>query len=250
MPADTRLDPVRWRGPRRVTVLRVVAVAVLLAVAALYAWAGTLPADSSSDASAGPSVSGQNPRTASPGPSVAAQNPHAASPCMPTSGRNPSAASPGPSTSGRNPSPADGRPDAGTQVPPEGGPLNAPGEAASCDSRPNSPPDLTPGDGGADAPAQAGPDDERPDVPPGHVGLPVRLADPTALALVRPGDRVTLLRLDNDNATKVADDAVILAVTGADDPLTGGLLVALKPTVAVRAASGGDRGYAVLLRPD
>jgi hypothetical protein len=80
--------------------------------------------------------------------------------------------------------------------------------------------------------------------------VPVRLADPTGLALVRPGDRVTLLRLDDDDVTKVADDALILAVTGADDPLSGGLMIALKPTVAVRAASGGDRGYAVLLRPD
>jgi hypothetical protein len=198
MPTDARLDPVRWRGPRRVTVLRVVAVAALLAVAGLYAWAGTLPADSSS---------------VSPTPSAASAF--------------------GPTTQVG----AGGRPNTPSEAQPDGGRPSA----ASGGGRAESPPNPVPGDGSAGG---------RPDVPPGHVGVPVRLADPTALALVRPGDRVTLLRLDDGRSTKVADDVLILAVTGADDLLSGGLMVALKPAVAVRAASSGDPGYAVLLRPD
>lgn len=231
MPTDARLDPVRWRGPRRVTVLRVVAVAALLSVAGLYAWAGTLPADS--ERPLGSSASGRPAGAASPGTSGFGRSAGAASPGSSSSGRPAHAASTDTSGSGRP---------AGAASPGTSG-FGRPG--ASAQDRPGDDATTVAGDSAA----HAGSDDGRPEIPPGYVGLPVRLADPTALTLVRPGDRVTLLRLDGDDAAKVADDVLILAVTGADDPLSGGLMVALKPTVAVRAASGADRGYALLLRP-
>jgi hypothetical protein len=89
-------------------------------------------------------------------------------------------------------------------------------------------------------------------VPPGRVGVPVRLAEPTALALIHPGDRVDLLRVDGTTrrASAVAVGAPVLDVTGADDPTTGGLLLALRPDEAQSAVTGPDSGFAVLVRPD
>ena len=87
-------------------------------------------------------------------------------------------------------------------------------------------------------------------VPAGSVGVPVRLADPTALAMVHPGNRVDLLRLDDPGAgTTVASDALVLSVTGADDPATGALLLALPPEEARQASAPGAHGYAILIRP-
>jgi hypothetical protein len=89
-------------------------------------------------------------------------------------------------------------------------------------------------------------------VPPGSVGVPVRLADPAALAVVRPGNRVDLLRLEDDagrRTTPVASGALVLDVTGKDDPVTGGLLLALSPREAERAVAAPGRGFAILIRP-
>ncbi|GGN56447.1 hypothetical protein GCM10010112_08310 [Actinoplanes lobatus] len=88
-------------------------------------------------------------------------------------------------------------------------------------------------------------------IPPGSVGVPVRLADPTALTVVRPGNRVDLLRIDGDRdrPTPVASSALVLDVTGADDPVTGGLLLALTPDEADRAVNTPARGFAILIRP-
>lgn len=85
-------------------------------------------------------------------------------------------------------------------------------------------------------------------VPAGTVGVPVRLAEPTALKLVRPGDHVDLLRAGPDS-TAVAAAALVLSVTGADDPTTGGLLLALTPAEAAKAVSDQSGGFAVLIRP-
>jgi hypothetical protein len=87
-------------------------------------------------------------------------------------------------------------------------------------------------------------------VPPGSVGVPVRLADPTALGLVHPGNRVDLLRLDETGAsTAVAASALVLRVTGAGDPTAGGLLLAVSPTEAQRAVAQPAHGFAILIRP-
>ena len=90
-----------------------------------------------------------------------------------------------------------------------------------------------------------------PAIPAGRVGVPVRLADPTALSLLRAGNRVDLLRLDDADGrtTSVAAAALILKVTGADDPTTGGLLLALSPAEAERAVATTGHGFAVLVRP-
>jgi hypothetical protein len=79
----------------------------------------------------------------------------------------------------------------------------------------------------------------------------VRLAEPTALALVRPGDKVDLLRIDDtgQGTATVADAALVLGVTGADDPTAGGLLLALRPAEAAKAVSAQGRGFAILIRP-
>jgi hypothetical protein len=88
-------------------------------------------------------------------------------------------------------------------------------------------------------------------IPPGSVGVPVRLADPTALTVVRPGNRVDLLRIDGDRdrTVAVASAALVLEVTGADDPATGGLLLALGPEEAQRALAITGRGFAIMIRP-
>jgi hypothetical protein len=80
--------------------------------------------------------------------------------------------------------------------------------------------------------------------------VPVRLAEPAALALVRPGDRVDLLRIDDtgQGTAPVAAAALVLSVTGADDPTSGGLLLALRPTEAEKAVAAPGRGFAVLIR--
>ena len=156
-----RLDPVRWRGPGRGALLRLVAVAVLLITSAAVLWSR-------------PAVCTPAGATPSTGPSA------------------------GPSS--------------GT---------------------PASPPPGSPA------------------IPSGSVGVPVRLADPTALTVVRPGNRVDLLRLDDTGGrtTLVANAALVLDVTGADDPTTGGLLLALGPDEAERAVAAPGRGFAILIRP-
>jgi hypothetical protein len=88
-------------------------------------------------------------------------------------------------------------------------------------------------------------------VPVGTVGVPVRLAEPTALTLVRPGDHVDLFRVGSAGAgaTAVAAAALVLGVTGADDPTAGGLLLALTPAEAAKAVTGQGAGFAVQIRP-
>jgi hypothetical protein len=89
-------------------------------------------------------------------------------------------------------------------------------------------------------------------VPHGSVGVPVRLTEPAALKLVHPGDRVDLLRVNESDGgtTAVAAGALVLGVTGADDPTAGGVLLALRPAEAERAVAGRGYGFAVLIRPD
>jgi hypothetical protein len=101
------------------------------------------------------------------------------------------------------------------------------------------------------ASASGAPGTTRP-IPPGSVGVPVRLADPTALTVVKPGNRVDLLRIDGDRdrTVAVANAALVLEVTGAEDPATGGLLLALGPDEAQLALAVTGRGFAIMIRPD
>lgn len=163
--ADMRLDPVRWRRPGRGTLLRLVAVAVLLATAAVVSWS--------------------RPESCTPPTGAAA-------------------------------------------VPP---PSSIPAAAPLPRAR-----------------SAAGPSG----VPAGSVGVPVRLADPTALTLVHPGNRVDLLRLDSatGRTTAVAAAALVLEVTGPTDPTNGGLLLALTPPEARQAVTTTGEGFAILIRPD
>ncbi|MBG0569119.1 hypothetical protein [Actinoplanes aureus] len=176
-----RLDPVRWRGPSRGSLLRLGTVAVLLITAAAVLW--TRPT------SCAPVI-------------ITASSSAPAKPAV------------APGTAGAVP----------------------PGSVGA----------VPPGSVGAVPPGSVGA------VPPGSVGVPVRLADPAALAVVRPGNRVDLLRLEDDagrRTTPVASSALVLDVTGKDDPVTGGLLLALSPREAERAVAAPGRGFAILIRP-
>lgn len=113
------------------------------------------------------------------------------------------------------------------------------------------PPDVGQGDhAGVPPAAERAPG--RPAVPPGSVGVPIRLAEPTALRLVRPGDHVDVFRVPGTDGSPqaIATAALVLGVTGADDPGAGGLLLALTPAEARRTVTTPGGGYAVLIRPD
>jgi pilus assembly protein CpaB len=78
---------------------------------------------------------------------------------------------------------------------------------------------------------------------PGQVALPVRIADPAAVGLLRAGDRVDVLAAAEGQATAVvvAADALVVTVPDGDqgaDPLAGGALVVLatSPDTARRIA--------------
>ncbi|WP_307835599.1 hypothetical protein [Paractinoplanes ferrugineus] len=79
--------------------------------------------------------------------------------------------------------------------------------------------------------------------------MPIRLADPAALRLVRPGNRVDVLRVDA-GAPPVATAALVLQVSDAGDPTAGSLLLALTRAEAEAAVSAPGHGFAVLIRPD
>jgi len=90
----------------------------------------------------------------------------------------------------------------------------------------------------------------RPSLPSGLVGVPVRLADPAALAVVRPGDRVDLLRLPGDPGaapSTVATAVLVLdAVSGLDVPV---LYLAMTAREAGAAAvAGPDTRFGVIVR--
>lgn len=110
-------------------------------------------------------------------------------------------------------------------------------EPASCPAVTASPESPTP-----DA-------DGRLTVPAGSVGVPVRLAEPSVLSLIRPGDRVDLLAVSGAAATdptQVASDVLVLAVAGAE----GALVLALRRDQA-RKAVGLPEGarFGVVVRP-
>jgi pilus assembly protein CpaB len=76
---------------------------------------------------------------------------------------------------------------------------------------------------------------------PGQVATPVRIADPAAVALLHPGDRVDVLAATEREAVVVAADALVVTVpagAAGGDPLDGGALVVLAtaPETARRLA--------------
>ncbi|MEV4707521.1 hypothetical protein [Actinoplanes sp. NPDC049316] len=79
--------------------------------------------------------------------------------------------------------------------------------------------------------------------------MPIRLAEPTALRLVHAGDHVDVFRA-GAGTQPIAAAALVLAVTGTDDPLTGGLLLALTPAAAKETVNPAPDGYVVVIRPD
>ncbi|MEU7903011.1 hypothetical protein [Actinoplanes sp. NPDC049118] len=213
MRGEPRLDPVRWRRPGRAALLRPAVVAALLATAAIVVWSG--------------------PQGCAPTPAAGASRP-AALPAR--------TGADCPADSGRFDRPASPEP-AGVA---DSDPFGAAGEPGQDEPTKDDP---APDDRStAGAPAAR----DRPGVPAGTVGVPIRLAEPAALRLLRPGDRVDLFRLTGAGQASpaVATAALVLDVTGADDPATGGLLLALTPAEAQRTVAGADHGYAVLIRPD
>ncbi|SCL61973.1 hypothetical protein GA0070603_3312 [Micromonospora chersina] len=92
-------------------------------------------------------------------------------------------------------------------------------------------------------------------LPAGAVGVPVRLAEPAALAVLRPGARVDLLVVPaggaTGTATLLAPRALVLDVVGAAGAVDGSsaLYLALRPEQAQRAVGlpEGSR-FAVVVR--
>ncbi|MEU3452036.1 flagellar biosynthesis protein FlgA [Micromonospora sp. NPDC006766] len=108
------------------------------------------------------------------------------------------------------------------------------------------------------APTSSPPNDGRPGgalpLPDGSVGVPVRLAEPAALAVLRPGARVDLLVVRGGEAageaTLLAPRALVLDVVGAGAvDGSSALYLALRPEQALRAVGlpEGSR-FAVVVR--
>lgn len=84
-------------------------------------------------------------------------------------------------------------------------------------------------------------------IPDGMVGLPVPLAEPAALAVLHPGDRVDLLSVPatGGEPVPVAGDAAVLAV----DRAGGSVLLALAEDQARAALSApAESRFAVVVR--
>ncbi|MGC4893364.1 flagellar biosynthesis protein FlgA [Micromonospora sp. DT31] len=118
-----------------------------------------------------------------------------------------------------------------------------------------SPSDCAPGPARVSAPGpSAGPSATAVALPAGSVGVPVRLAEPAALAVLRPGARVDLLVVPaggSDGPTLVATRALVLDVVGSAGAVDGSsaLYLALPPEQARRAVGlpEGSR-FAVVVR--
>lgn len=88
-------------------------------------------------------------------------------------------------------------------------------------------------------------DPDRLPIPDGLVGVPVRLAEPTALAVLRTGDRVDLLAVRDTAPDRVAGGAAVLAV----DHTAAAVLLALTPEAAAGVVSAPDAtSFAVIVR--
>ena len=122
----------------------------------------------------------------------------------------------------------------------------APAPAGCPAAEPGPPQARTPASPSAGLAPQSAPDDPqrggRLPLPPGAVGVPITLADPVALAVVQPGDRVDLLTVPvgqraDDSAARtstIASGALVLATgtVGEHDAEPGPLFLALTPEQA------------------
>jgi hypothetical protein len=131
-----------------------------------------------------------------------------------------------------------------------------PGQSCPAGRAPTAP------DGAATTPAPTRADGSaaRLSLPTGTVGVPVRLAEPAALAVIRPGVRVDLLAVpataggrstSSTEPTVVAARALVLDVVGAGvSDGSNALYLALPPDQAQRAV-GMPEGirFAIIVRP-
>ncbi len=113
---------------------------------------------------------------------------------------------------------------------------------------------AAPGQTRSPAPADSGPAPAALPLPSGSVGVPVRLAEPAALAVLRPGARVDLLVIPagalTGEATLLAPRALVLDVVGAGAvDGSSALYLALRPEQAQRVVGvpEGSR-FAVVVR--
>ncbi|MEV0002572.1 flagellar biosynthesis protein FlgA [Micromonospora sp. NPDC050980] len=127
------------------------------------------------------------------------------------------------------------------------------GLAAAVLQTPAGCPPGSPPAGDAAAPDPARPA-EPPTLPAGAVGVPIRLAEPAALAVLRPGARVDLLVVPAGGSPEpslLAPRALVLDVVGAAGAVDGSsaLYLALPPEQARRAVGlpEGSR-FAVVVR--
>jgi hypothetical protein len=117
-----------------------------------------------------------------------------------------------------------------------------------------SPETCTPATGAPAATSPASsqpPSDGRPalGVPQGSVGVPVRLAEPAALSVLRAGDRVDLMAAGTGEPRRVATNALVIGVNSADDP-SAGVFLAVSPEEARRAVEfPADARLSILVRP-
>lgn len=93
-------------------------------------------------------------------------------------------------------------------------------------------------------------------IPAGLVGVPIRLAEPAALAVVRPGGRVDLLAIPATTSREapgrpavLAASALVLDVLAGESDGPAAILLALDPNQARRAVALPDTTrFAVILR--
>ncbi|MEH0820807.1 MULTISPECIES: hypothetical protein [unclassified Micromonospora] len=226
---DASLRPVRWlRRPGGGTLLRLGLVAALLGLAVIILDSSggcPTPAPNSSAGGAPPGGAGPADDASGGGPSDGGSSDGGSS--------NGSQSNDGPSSGGpSNGGPSDGGPS-------NGGPS---GEGSSGGGVPGA------GRSGGGGRPGALP------LPSGSVGVPVRLAEPAALAVLQPGARVDLLVVPAGRtpveAGLLASGALVLDVVGGDVvDGSSALYLALRPDQAQRAVAQpeGSR-FAVVVR--
>ncbi|MFJ8689245.1 hypothetical protein [Micromonospora wenchangensis] len=237
---DGSLRPFRWpRRPGGVTLLRAVLVAVLLGLAVIVLDAPDSCATGTSPAMVSPVVAGISDARGPAG----AQGPAGSAALSGTAysavgcPASPTGAADGSATAGR---PAPATPHRRT-------------DADGVTAVPHGQDDGRSAQANRDRAADGGAPAALP-LPSGFVGVPVRLAEPAALAVLRPGARVDLLVLpagrNAGETVLLAADALVLDVVGGDaTDGSSALYLAVRPDQAQRSVSQpeGSR-FSVVIR--